>query len=71
MAQKIDHGIIMTALDYCYNKAINGLPGVDTAEELAREYMAGEGNLKNNLFHFHRNRTGVGPCSVLPCEPYV
>jgi len=47
MAQKIDQGMIMTALDYCYNKAISGLPGFDTAEELAREYMAGEGNLKS------------------------
>lgn len=47
MAQKIDQGMIMTALDYCYDKAINGLPGVDTAEELAQEYMAGEGNLKS------------------------
>jgi len=47
MAQKIDQGMIMVALDYCYDKAINGLPGVDTAEELAREYMAGEGNQKS------------------------
>lgn len=48
MAEKIDQGMIMTALDYCYNKAVNGLPGVDTAEEIAREYMAGKGNLKSN-----------------------
>lgn len=62
MAKKIDQGMIMTALDYCYNKAINGLPGVDTAEELAREYMAGEGNLKSkaeSLVRWQIAKTGT------------
>ena len=37
----------MNALDYCYAKAVDGLPGVDTAEEMAREYLSGVGTLKS------------------------
>ena len=44
MAKKIDQGMIMDALDYCYDKAVNGLPGLDTAEELAQSYSKGAGS---------------------------
>lgn len=37
--EKLNHGIIMKALDYAYDKAINGIPGFDSAEEMARDYM--------------------------------
>ena len=30
---------IMQALDYAYDKALNGLPGVDSVEELAKDYL--------------------------------
>lgn len=30
---------IMEALDYAYSKALNGLPGVDSVEELAADYV--------------------------------
>jgi hypothetical protein len=33
-----DHGAIMKALDWGYDKAVNGLPGLETAEELAASY---------------------------------
>jgi hypothetical protein len=42
MAEKLNQGIIMKALDYAYDKAVNGLPGMDTAEELANGYLAGD-----------------------------
>jgi len=46
MATELNQGIIMKALDYGYDKAINGLPGLETAEELANDYLAGEGSLE-------------------------
>lgn len=35
----LNHGIIMKALDWGYDKAVNGVPGLDSAEELADSYM--------------------------------
>lgn len=37
--KKPDQGMIMKALDYGYDKAVNGLPGFDSAEEIAESYM--------------------------------
>ena len=35
---------ITKALDWVYDKAVNGLPGADTAEELAQDYLKGSGD---------------------------
>src|SRR5665647_686530 len=48
MGEVIDRGMMMKALDYGYDKAVNGLPGMETAEEMARDYMLGENELVNN-----------------------
>lgn len=48
MAEKLNQGIIMRALDYCYDKAVNGLPGLETAEELAQNYLTSDGTLEEN-----------------------
>lgn len=48
MDQKLDEGIIMKALDYAYDKAINGVPGLGTAYELAQEYMNNEEDVISN-----------------------
>jgi hypothetical protein len=45
MAEDIDKSVIMKALDYGYDKAVNGLPGMETAEELASGYIQNEGTL--------------------------
>jgi hypothetical protein len=45
MAGKLDQGLIMTALDYGYDKAVKGLPGLQTAEELTQDYLTGVGTL--------------------------
>ncbi|MEI6125733.1 MAG: EcsC family protein [Pseudomonadota bacterium] len=37
--QKADHGMILKTLDYCYEKAVSGMPGFETAEQIARHYM--------------------------------
>ena len=44
--KKLNQGMIMKALDYAYDKAINGVPGFDSAEEMARDYMK---NGKNQI----------------------
>jgi uncharacterized protein (DUF697 family) len=36
---KLNQEIIVKALDWAYDKALNGLPGTDTAEELAESYL--------------------------------
>lgn len=43
--EKINQVIIMKALDYCYDKAVDGLPGLETAEELAQDYLGLKGTL--------------------------
>lgn len=48
MADKLNQGMIMKALDYGYDKAVNGLPGLETAEELAQHYMHKDGSLQDN-----------------------
>ncbi|MCT4589224.1 MAG: EcsC family protein [Carboxylicivirga sp.] len=37
--KKLNQGMIMKALDYGYEKAVNGIPGIDSAEEMAANYM--------------------------------
>lgn len=39
----IDQGMIMKALDYAYDKSINGIKGFDSAEEIAQSYMEKDG----------------------------
>lgn len=48
MADKLTHGMIMKILDYCYDKAVNGLPGFGTVEELAENYMKRDGTITSN-----------------------
>jgi len=48
MAEKLNQGMIMKALDYGYDKAVNGLPGLETTEELAQDYMHRDGSLQDN-----------------------
>jgi EcsC protein family len=47
MAENLNKSVIMKALDYGYDKAVNGLPGMETAEEMAHSYMKGEGTLES------------------------
>lgn len=37
----------MKALDYGYDKAVNGLAGLETSEEMAQNYMKGDGTLES------------------------
>lgn len=48
MAKDLNKSVIMKALDYGYDKAVNGLPGMETAEELASSYVKNEGTLEDH-----------------------
>ena len=37
--KKLNQGMIMKALDYTYIKAIDGIPGFDSAKKMAKSYM--------------------------------
>lgn len=45
---QINQGIIMKALDYCYDKAVNGLPGLATAEDMANDYSGADRPMSDN-----------------------
>lgn len=76
MSEEVNHGAIMKALDYCYEKAINGLPGFDTAQELAQSYITESGTLQdksNSLIRWQIAKagtsgflTGLGGIITLP-----
>ena len=42
-SNKIDQSLIMQALDWSYEKAVGGLPGFDSAQELAESYLVKKG----------------------------
>jgi hypothetical protein len=76
MAAELDHGMIMKALDYGYDKAVNGLPGLSTAEELAQSYTTTNGHPREKAMSLVRWQiakastsgfmTGLGGLITLP-----
>lgn len=46
MGMKLDHNAVVRALDWSYDKAIDGVPGFGTAEEMARDYLKGSASLE-------------------------
>jgi len=45
MKNVLNHSIVMRTLNWAYEKALSGLPGLDSAPELARKYMEKDGSL--------------------------
>jgi hypothetical protein len=75
--KEITQGSIMKALDWSYETAVNGgIPGVDTAIELAENYLKKKGTLKqkvNKLIRWQNTKsatngflTGLGGLITLP-----
>jgi uncharacterized protein (DUF697 family) len=53
--KSLTHDAIMKALDWSYDKAVNGgIPGMDTATELADNYSSKSGTLIENANHLIR-----------------
>ncbi|MDO9179029.1 MAG: EcsC family protein [Agitococcus sp.] len=67
---------IMQALDWAYDKAINGVVGLESAEDLAYDYLKGNGTLYenvNSLIRWQNTKagtsgflTGLGGIIVMP-----
>ena len=62
MASQLTESRLMGALDWAYEKALGGIPGVDSAEELAASYMK-SGNCKisqaNSLIRWQNAKAGT------------
>ncbi len=67
---------IMQILDWCYDKVINGLPGIETVEELAEKYLNKSSSIEeaiDNFINWQQAKcgtsgflTGLGGLIVLP-----
>ena len=66
----------MSALEWAYERAVNGVPGLDSAEEMANDYLAQDGTLVdrvNSLIRWQNTKaassgfiTGLGGLATLP-----
>lgn len=45
----MDENKIIEVLNWAYDKSINGATGLDSAQELAEDYLTGEGKLKDKV----------------------
>ncbi|MEH6567024.1 MAG: EcsC family protein [Halopseudomonas sp.] len=62
MASELSEGKIMQALDWAYDKAVNGVVGMDSAGEMAANYMSGSGSLidqANSLIRWQNTKAGT------------
>lgn len=76
MANDLTEGAIMRALDFAYDKAVNGVAGMDSASEMAESYMKVEGSKidqANSLIRWQNTKagtsgflTGLGGIIVMP-----
>lgn len=67
---------IMKSLDWAYDKAVNGVPGLDSAQDMANNYLQGEETLTekvNSLIRWQNTKagtsgfiTGLGGLLTLP-----
>ena len=73
---QLDQNAIIKLLDWLYEKAINGAPGLGTAEELAEDYLKGGGSRHDkaaSLIRWQTTKsatsgflTGLGGILLLP-----
>lgn len=52
----------MQALDWAYDKAVAGVPGLDSADEMAQDYLKGDGSLEdrvNALIRWQNTKAGT------------
>lgn len=62
MASDLSESKIMQILDWAYDKAVNGVPGLDSAEEMASDYLKGDGKLTdkvNSLIRWQNTKAGT------------
>jgi uncharacterized protein (DUF697 family) len=62
MSKNLSENMIMQALDWGYGKAVKGVPGLDSAYELAADYMKQKGSLldqANALIRWQNTKAGT------------
>jgi hypothetical protein len=62
MAKDLSEGKIMQALDWAYDKAINGVAGLDSAKEMAQDYLKGDEHIvdkTNSLIRWQNTKAGT------------
>jgi len=62
VSEDLSQNKIMQALDWAYEKAVNGVPGLDSASELAESYMNKGGALSeqsNSLIRWQNTKAGT------------
>ena len=62
MSEKISEGKIMQVLEWSYEKAINGVAGLDSASELAQSYMQSDKDRSgqaNSLIRWQNTKAGT------------
>lgn len=52
-----DSNTLMKIIDWAYDKAVDGLPGLETAEEMGRGYLRGDGTLQDKVDRLIRWQT--------------
>lgn len=60
--EKLNQGIIMKTLDFAYDKAVTGVPGLDSAQEIAESYIAKGGSridMANSLIRWQNTKAGT------------
>jgi len=58
----LTESVIMKTLDYAYDKAVNGVPGLDSAQEMAENYIAKGGkkiDMANSLIRWQNTKAGT------------
>lgn len=50
--EELNESKIMQVLDWSYDKAVNGLPGMETAEELAEKYISKSSSIDEAIDKF-------------------
>lgn len=76
MKKSLNHPTLMKVLDWAYEKTLNGVPGLDSADELAQKFMLQEGTLQqkaDSLIRWQNAKagtsgfiTGIGGLMTLP-----
>jgi len=62
VAEEITESKIMKTLDWAYDKAINGVAGLDSASEMAESYLNSSGSLEdqvNSLIRWQNTKAGT------------
>jgi uncharacterized protein (DUF697 family) len=76
MSKELTQNKIMQAVDWAYEKAVGGVAGLDSATDMAAEYLRGSGTLEekiNSLIRWQNTKagtsgfvTGLGGMLVMP-----